>query len=162
MPTTRPGFLAIEDITVSATPEGLNELQVLLERFWHVVDRVCVHPPDGAWRSQFDIAVWEIGTNIVCHAYPSPREASGMLGLRLRLFVDRVEARFADQGIAYPIPEQAEPMPSLDNDPFNWPESGFGLPVARAALDQLRYRRTQEQTNCWRLVKRFPSPFCST
>ena len=61
MPTTRPGFLAIEDITVSATREGLNEVQVLLERFWHLVDRVCVHPPDGAWRSQFDIAVWEKG-----------------------------------------------------------------------------------------------------
>jgi anti-sigma regulatory factor (Ser/Thr protein kinase) len=35
------------------------------------------------------------------------------------------------------------------------PEGGYGLALARAAVDQLDYERTPDGINRWRLVKRF-------
>jgi anti-sigma regulatory factor (Ser/Thr protein kinase) len=77
---------------------------------------------------------------------------TGCFQLRLRLYNDRVEARFADQGVAYQ-PAAAQPI-QLD-DVLTLPEGGFGLVIVRAAVDWLRYRRTPAGTNCWRLAKRF-------
>ncbi len=73
--------------------------------------------------------------------------------VRLRLFPDRVEALLIDQG----APFNLTLLPSISDNPadiMDVPEGGYGLLIARAALDSLRYRRTRSGFNCWKLVKK--------
>lgn len=132
--------------------EGLDATHALLERFWHDAARVSRLPPQS-WRDLFATALAEIVANGLRHAYP-PFAVERPLRLRLRLFPDRVEALLVDQGQPYvlipPCSDQPEDLLEIDT----LPEGGYGLRIARAALDSLRYRRTRSGFNCWRLVKR--------
>ncbi|MCX6024248.1 MAG: ATP-binding protein, partial [Chloroflexi bacterium] len=61
-------------------------------------------------------------------------------------------ARFTDRGVAF---EGALSVPYIEPlERGMLPEGGYGLRLARAALDRLEYRRTNAQINLWRLVKR--------
>lgn len=142
-----------ENVVAPARTEALDSLHATLERFWNAVPGVLPNPPGHIWWLQFTTAVGEIGANIVRHAYPPGREP-GTMALRLRLYRDRIEARFTDCGEACIVPVAA-PSPIAD-DPLLLREGGFGLGIARAALDEFKYRRTRSGVNCWRLVKRFP------
>lgn len=124
-------------------------------RFWEKVDHLGIDRPDATWRAQFMTAVGEIAANILRYAYPD-QTSVGMFSLCVRLFADRVEARFADRGVPY----LGDPEPTIVNeaDILAVPEGGFGLMIAQAVLDRLRYRRTSTGINCWRLVKRFDRP----
>lgn len=73
--------------------------------------------------------------------------------LRLRLYADRVEATFTDDGVAHAL--RSETSNSAATDLREIPEGGFGLAIARKALDGLLYQRTPEGVNCWRLIKWF-------
>lgn len=95
----------------------------------------------------------EIAANIARHAYAIG--VAGTMRLRLRLYPDRVEARFTDRGVAFRSP--SELLEALSADTAQLPESGFGLSIASAAVDDLRYNRTATGTNSWRLVKRLPA-----
>jgi serine/threonine-protein kinase RsbW len=108
---------------------------------------------------RFETAVAEIGSNIVRHAYP-PQGEGGPLRLRLQAFPDRVEAVFSDNGVPYrppvststPAPGDSDGVPP--EDAFSLKEGGYGLELARAAVDDLDYQRTAGGENVWRLVKR--------
>lgn len=78
----------IEQVSFTATPQGLDELHKTLERFWNLCDQVPHAPPHGVWRHKFTIAVGEIGGNIVRYAYADV--PGGAIELRLRLLDDYV------------------------------------------------------------------------
>src|SRR5262249_46236044 len=120
--------------------------------FWATVDTTVTRPPDGAWRNQFATAVAEIAANIIRHAYAGASEP-GPMRLHLYAYPDRVEAYFTDRGVAFMPPPAVEEEP--ESELLELPESGRGLAVAQACLDELEYRRTAEGTNEWRLAKRF-------
>lgn len=113
---------------------------------------------------------------------PEAQGTPGMLALTLTLFAHRLHAEFRDQGIPFSPAASAEEAPAAgsadapgegDTDAgplaglapnaphsdadelLDLPEGGFGLFVARQALDVLDYRRTPEGDNCWILVKEF-------
>ena len=145
-------YVLIEDtIVVPATAQQLDVIHAALDRFWAKVDTIVTRPPDREWRARFVTAIAEIATNIIRHAYPSEREP-GPMRLHLYAYPDRVEAYFNDQGVAFIPPPPVEDGP--EPDPLELPESGRGLAVAQACLDELEYRRTGEGTNQWRLMKR--------
>ena len=135
-----------------ATVEALPLVHATLGRFWHAAGTTAARPFDPDWRNRFVSAVGEVAANIVRHAYPTGTER-GSLRFRLRLYPDRVLASFADWGVAFTGP--SEPRGLLGPDLLELPEGGYGLALARAALDRLDYRRTPGGMNCWRLVKRF-------
>jgi serine/threonine-protein kinase RsbW len=145
--------LAEQCLETAASVQSLDQVHVALQQFWQISAAKQSRLSDPDWRSQFATALGEIAANIVRHAHPSPGEA-GCLCLRLRLYPGRVEARFVDDGRPYPGSLSVSALPILDD----LPEGGFGLALARAALDRLRYRRTGNGVNCWWLVKRFPPP----
>ena len=134
-----------------ATVEALPLVHATLERFWHAAGTTAARSFDPDWRNRFVSAVGEVAANIVRHAYPADTER-GSLRFRLRLYPDRVVASFADWGVAFADP--SEPRGLLEPDLLELPEGGYGLALARAALDRLDYRRTPGGMNCWRLVKR--------
>ena len=141
-----------ETIVVPATVEQLDAIHTALDRFWSDVAPALTAPGSGEWWSRFVTAVAEIASNIVRHAYPLGRKP-GLLRLRLCAYPGRVEAYFDDHGVAF-----TPAAPALDAkaaDSLALLESGRGLAIARAYLDELDYRRTAEGTNEWHLVKRF-------
>jgi serine/threonine-protein kinase RsbW len=140
-----------ETIVVSATAQQPDAVHAALDRFWAKVATAVMRPPNGKWRAQFATAIAEIAANIIRHAYPGGREPRPMR-LYLYAYSDRVEAVLSDEGVAFIPPPPAEDAPELDL--LKLPESGRGLAVAQACLDELEYRRTGEGTNEWRLVKR--------
>ena len=149
---TSSGYLTEATAILAATASELGALHVALNRFWACVDQVAPRPLDTVWRLELTTAIAEVGTNIILHAYPNGTGAAGCIGLRLRLYADRIEARLIDQGVAYQ-PQAARSI--SHNDLFALREGGFGLVIVRTAVDRLSYYRTPAGTNCWRLIKRF-------
>jgi serine/threonine-protein kinase RsbW len=122
-----------------AVPESLGLLHALLE----VVAED--HPELSANDLLlFETAVIEIAGNVVEHGRP-PGEVR--YAFTLAVLPDRLEAVLTDTGEEVPDPDDARPMPD------DWEETGRGLPLARAALDELSYARGAEG-NLWRMVKR--------
>ena len=105
------------------------------------------------WKLEFVTACAEICSNVIKHAFAESSQPGTMV-LRLRLYRNRVEAEISDDG-AFFDEESAhgDPPPGPDAD---LSESGRGLQVARALLDTLQYRRSQESNNNWLLVKILP------
>ena len=142
-------------LEVPGTAEHLGELHGALERFWAEVDRVLPAPPEEEWRLVFTTALGEAAANVVRHAYQDGA-LHGALRADLLAFPDRIEARFTDWGIEFRGDLQA-PAPEGPLDDL--PESGYGLSLIRAAVDELRYERTAASPraeNRWRLLKRLP------
>ena len=108
-------------------------------------------PPDATWRAEFATSLAEVAANIVRHAYP-PGTAADLVQIRLRLYPNRAEATLTDAGIPYEPPSR--PPASADRDLLDLAEGGWGLAIARAAVDDLRYRRLPGGKNRWQIVKR--------
>ena len=126
----------------------------MLADLWREVDGIWSRPPDAAWRAQFATGVGEIGANIIQYAYPS--DVPGMLALRLRVFDHRIEACFSDDGRPYEGDVAAHFLLEPD-DPLLLADSGRGIALARAAVDDLTYKRAPAGTNHWCLTKRSAS-----
>lgn len=116
-----------------------------------MVDRALMRPPASTQRLLFVTAVNEISTNIIQHAYAPG--TPGLIRLILRLYSDRLEALFTDWGVEFENPKLPEIDPTLDISELQ--ERGFGLHLARKALDELNYSRAPAGPNSWKLVKFF-------
>lgn len=99
--------------------------------------------PDDRAFMLFEIALGEIGGNVLTHGRPA---GEGSVDYELRFDGDTLEAHFSDLG---PAAHQhlARDMPGHDS------EEGRGLVLARSVLDFLGYERDGE-VNRWRLVKK--------
>ena len=131
--------MCVPTIRAVAAPDSLERIDRLLEAVWHANP----HVPRPV-RIHLAIAVGEISTNIVKHATKALDRA-----VHLQMWVlvrdDDVLVTFADDGVAVTAELLSREMPpDLD-------ESGRGIPLARATLSRLDYRRTGE-VNVWTLV----------
>jgi serine/threonine-protein kinase RsbW len=137
------------EISVLAAPQHLEDVHQALQRLWQEVERVWSRPPDSPWRAQFATGVGEIAANIMQYAYTA--ESPGAMSLRLRAYERSVEACFRDNGQPYVPRDDA-----VKSDPFDvlaLAESGRGIALAQAAVDQLTYERSPAGSNRWCLVK---------
>src|SRR5581483_6523987 len=119
--------------------ESLARVHELLARIWAAAPDV--HDQD---RLLFETAVAEVAANIVEHA-GGGREVP--FTLRVSSHPDRVEAAFSDSGGPAPVDLGAAALPA------DLAETGRGLGIATAALDELAYER-DGAVNRWRLVRR--------
>ena len=88
-------------------------------------------------RSLLELAVVEAATNVVRHAY---RGRGGRVEVELTREGRAIALSVVDTGISFD-PTRVPPPRDLDpDDPSSWPEGGMGLPIIRAACDELRYR----------------------
>lgn len=124
----------LEEIT---SPDTMDHIHALL------ADLLAECPIDDMDAMQFELAMAEIGANIVEHA-----DNGGALTLRLELEVtpDRVEARYSDDGNPARVDLDTVRLPD------GLAERGRGLAIAINVLDELAYRRADDR-NHWRLVR---------
>jgi serine/threonine-protein kinase RsbW len=133
-------------VELPAEPESLDQVQDALEQVWSgepsvtMVDRI-----------RFETAVVEIVGNVVEHAYQldttSGHDPGRALEVRFRLTDALLEAEVSDNGLPVAIDLGAVTMPDEDA------ESGRGLALALATVDDLSYERSDGR-NRWVLVCR--------
>ncbi|AYJ50684.1 ATP-binding protein [Rhodococcus sp. P1Y] len=128
------GVRVLEDVT---RPETLDLIHGLL------ADVFAEHALDDTDAMTFELAVAEIGANIIEHS-----ESGGSVTIRLELevFPGRIEARYCDDGKPARIDLNAVSLPD------DFAERGRGLAIAVNVLDELGYRRADGK-NHWRLVR---------
>ncbi len=95
---------------------------------------------------EWELAVSEIATNIVLHAYKN-NPLHGRIQGRLSLWPGRVRLDLIDSGLEF------IPRPPHVFSPDNPPEGGYGLILARQLLDLCEYARLPGGRNHWRLEK---------
>lgn len=95
---------------------------------------------------EWELAVSEIATNIVLHAYKNNPQHGRIQG-RLSLWPDRVCLDLIDSGLEF-----IDKPPHVFS-PENPPEGGYGLIIARQLLDVCEYTRLPGGRNHWRLEK---------
>lgn len=122
-----------------AVPEGLDELHRLLAR----AGRDHPHVPQ-ADLMMFETAVIEIAGNVVEHG-GSP--GTVRWAFRLDVTPDLLAAVLWDSGQPFEGDLALTSMP----DPLS--DSGRGLPLAKATLDELDYSRA-DGANHWRMLRR--------
>jgi serine/threonine-protein kinase RsbW len=130
------------ELSAPATPEMLDLVHAVLEQLWAAHDDVST-----ADRVRFETAVIEILGNIVEHAYQLDASAAGSRRFDVVLAATETElvASFGDDGVPMSIDLSAVAMPD------ELAESGRGLALALAAVDDLDYAR-EGGRNLWRLT----------
>jgi serine/threonine-protein kinase RsbW len=137
-----PGRL---ELAAPADPEMLDLVHSLLEQLWST-------HPDVAERDRvrFETAVIEVLANIVEHAFaldgvPEAQARVRRFDVALGVTDDELLAAFADNGLPIELDLSDVAMPD------ELAESGRGLALATAALDDLVYERVAGR-NHWRLL----------
>ena len=130
------------ELSAPATPEMLDLVHAVLEQLW------AAHEDVGSTdRMRFETAVVEILGNIVEHAYrPDATEDDGRrFDVTLVATDTELVASFGDNGLPMSLDLSTVAMPDVEA------ESGRGLALAMAALDDLSYER-EGGRNHWRLT----------
>lgn len=127
--------LVLDTITGAET---LDDIGTMIERLWFSNGHV-----PGAVRTEVEIAVGEIGANIIEH---SAKDGPVRLRMEVRVLPDKVQVSFVDDGPPARVDVTALVMPDHNA------EGGRGLALAQAVLGRLHYRRSA--VNHWTLVSR--------
>lgn len=136
-----------------AISSKLESIHLELDQFLNNMEPRLDSSVPNRWRLELTTAIAEICSNIFRHAFTGLPEP-GRMELHLKLYQDRVEVEITDTGIPY-TEEVGTAGPVVD-DAADLRESGRGLGVVRAVLDELRYSRSKGSTNHWLLMKRLP------
>lgn len=132
--TSDCGIRALEELARPETLELIHELLAGVFVDFSIDEREAM---------QFELAVVEIGANIIEHS-----RAGGEVSLRLEVEVaaDRIEARYFDDGNPVRVDLDAVSLPD------DFAERGRGLAIAVSVVDEIVYRRADGK-NYWRLVR---------
>ena len=136
-----------------AVPASLEAIHSELDQFCTLVSSELKASVTERWKLEFFTACSEICANIIQHAFAGSHQQGTML-LHLSLYGDRIEVEITDDGVLFD--EQPGATDPASGPDAGIPESGRGLQVARALMDTVRYRRSEESKNQWLLVKKLP------
>jgi serine/threonine-protein kinase RsbW len=125
-----------------AVPDDLERLHDLLEN----VAAEHPHVP-AADVMMFETAVMELANNVVEHGRPV---GEVRWAFRLEVQESALSACLSDSGEEYAAWDPA----SASDMPGEMAESGRGLPLASAVLDEIGYERA-DNANVWTLVRRW-------
>ena len=129
------GDYAISGMAVSESLDRLQDLLVLVRTDHPEIDETDLR--------MFETAIVEIHGNVVEHGHPPGRV---IYAFELEVHPDRLVGILADTGSAMPD------LTQLDELPDELAESGRGLWLAKATLDELEYARMGDR-NTWKLVR---------
>jgi anti-sigma regulatory factor (Ser/Thr protein kinase) len=142
--------LLVHQVDLLTAPTLLSTLHIALDEFWLQVYQLSGNStalPEPEVQYAILAATMEIAENIIRYAYLNS-SPENWLSMKISLFVDSVEVVLSDGGRSF------DP-PSDDRDlSFLWDQTeqgGWGLILARQAVDHLSYAR-EEGVNVWKMV----------
>ncbi len=103
--------------------------------------------------NEIELAVSEIATNIIIHAYADVAYPARIQG-RMAVQPDSIWIDFIDSG--EPFDPQSSPAPHQRIEPDGPTTGGYGLRLARSLLDVCAYTRLPGGRNHWHLEKSLP------
>ena len=121
----------------------LNELSAIREfirGFCKIIPKSML---DEERKSMLELAVTEVATNIIRHAYCG--QSGGSVQISARLFPDMLLIEFVDKGIGF-NPKNV-PKPEFNGSR----EGGFGLYIVSQIVDDVIYTRSRNNTNSTQL-----------
>jgi anti-sigma regulatory factor (Ser/Thr protein kinase) len=148
-------LLTEQSLCLPAAPEELTRVHEALGRLWLDLEGLVDERPTKLWQYEFEIAVVEVATNVIEHAYGANN--TGPMQIRLLAYPDRFEALLIDEGRPW---EQSGRQPQSVATAIDIPESGYGLALAYATVDEVQYARTEAGRNEWHLVKHLVDHVC--
>lgn len=98
-----------------------------------------------------ELAIHEICTNIITHAYAFDDEGSIAINVRFHPQLNQLEINIYDWG--RPFLAEQRTLPDLEHGQ----EGGYGLFIVEQIVDSLDYRRTPTG-NHWQLIKLLGAP----
>lgn len=131
----------IHEFTIGAC---LNQLEALDDKLEEFLQQAQDMPEPDYARYAIKLAVHELVTNIIRHAYAY--RIDGKIDFQLSLSQGEFSAMLCDCG------RQFIPQDVADPDLENGQEGGYGIFLIEQLMDQVTYRRIADE-NRWHLVK---------
>lgn len=127
------------EVEVTAPPHDLNAVQDMLQNAWSTLP-----PLSDDDRMRFELALVELTSNVIRHA----DDGTGVsCTLRIDNHGDRIEATLVDSGKPGSVCISCTEMPD------ELSESGRGIPLIRALVDELDYGR-DGGVNRWYIMRK--------
>ncbi len=124
----------------------LQDILALITKACRSLDRLSNNAEGDHFVYLVELAVSEICTNIIKHAY---HELQGELYGQISLTSVGIQIDLHDQGHSFDPDSVPPPMSDI--------EGGYGLHIVRQIMDVAEYSSEPDQGNHWRLVKYLPT-----
>ena len=129
-------------LSMSSPPDDVDAVHDLLAVVWTAVPAIGMED-----RFSFETALIELASNVMRHADPGSGVSCTLL---IETFPDRIEATLSDSGEPGDVQLADRDMPDV------LAESGRGIPLIQALVDELRYDRT-DGINRWHITRQLKS-----
>jgi anti-sigma regulatory factor (Ser/Thr protein kinase) len=113
--------------------------------------RALGEPYGESFAYELELAVSEILTNIIQHAYQGK---GGDIRGEFRLEADQIQIDVYDRGAPFDLSAVPDPCGARDRDLRRPSERGYGVHIVRQVMDEIDYWPSTEDGNHWRMVKR--------
>ncbi len=132
--SARTDLLDAAELTLSSDLKRLEMLRMFVSAF---MDRCVKTSLDEGRKAQLLVAVTEVMTNIIKHAYR--QKAGKPVRVFARSYPDRIEVEFHDWGIGFD--PDSVPEPVLDGSQ----ENGMGCYIIARSVDEVIYSRDEKE-----------------
>ncbi len=131
--------MAVKSIELTSPPDTINEVHKLLLDIWDGAEQV-----NSGDRYRFELALIELATNVMQHADPGNVVRCTIL---VETSPERLSCTVYDSGPPVVLELEGRSMPDALE------ESGRGIPLIRALVDELDYGR-EGGVNRWYIMRR--------
>ncbi|MGF1572026.1 MAG: ATP-binding protein [Sumerlaeia bacterium] len=108
-----------------------------------------IHGLDEKSQRQLELAVDEVCSNVICHAYKGNREKH--YRVRCSIQNNQIIVEVVDHGIEFTL--QDYPKPKLDCSLKERQSGGLGIHFVKKLMDELEYIKLPTGENCCRMKK---------
>lgn len=129
-------------------PAALSSVQQIESILDNTLGALATEPHYRTWRDELHLAIVELMTNIVKHAYG--HEPSYRIHVLFSLYSDRFAIDVVDSGESF----EGEVKQRESVDPSNPPVGGLGLHIISRGVDVVNYKRIEPSRNQWHLEKK--------
>jgi len=143
-------IIKTEDFTCPADVHYLGEISQKITAACRQLPALPNCPNVDDFIYQVELAISEICTNIIKHAYGN---TGGQIQCEITLLNNGVQLDFYDTGQSF----DPNTIPSPKSDPYRLEEGGYGLHIVRQIMDVVSYEHdTEKGNNHWHLLKLLP------
>lgn len=150
LPQNISTIIKTEDFSCPADVKYLGEISQKITSLCRQLPALPANPHANDFIYQVELAISEICTNIIKHAYGN---IQGDIDCQITLLNNGIQLDFYDTGKSF----NPNTIPSPKADPHQLEEGGYGLHIVRQIMDVVSYEHdTENGNNHWHLLKLLP------